>query len=69
MTPDELKIAYKAFFKDSEAGQDFMKRLSQILESNLGKATDQNSLDYLARYKGNKEALQIIELTIGGLSK
>lgn len=69
MTPEELKRAYHAFFVQSEAGQDFMKRLTQITDSNLSKATDENSLDFLARYKGNREALQIIELTIGGLLK
>jgi hypothetical protein len=69
MTTEELARAYHAFFIHSEAGQDFMKRLTQITESNLSKASDDNSLDYLARYKGNKEILQIIELTIGGLLK
>lgn len=69
MTTAELKAAYKTFFISSEAGQNFMNRLTQITESNLAKATDNNSLDYLARYKGNREALEIIELTLGDLSK
>jgi hypothetical protein len=69
MTQEELKRAYHAFFVLSEAGQDYMKRLTQITESNLSKATDTNSLDYLARYKGNREALEIVELTVGGLLK
>lgn len=69
MTPQELKNAYKTFFIDSEAGKDFMKRAGLKTDSNLSKAIDDNSLDFLARYKGNRELLEIIEQTLGGSFK
>lgn len=64
MTPKELQTAYKSFFVDSPAGKDFITRMTAKTESNLDKAAEQNSTDYLARYKGNKEIADIIEQTI-----
>lgn len=62
--PENLADAYKAFFKDSEAGRYYVEQLMGILDSNIDKAQNQNSLDFLSRSRGNKEAFDLFDNVI-----
>lgn len=55
----QIRDAYKQFFT-SEAGKLFLETGERFVESNIRRAQDTNSLDYLSRSKGNKEILDLI---------
>lgn len=60
MTLKQRIDAYKQFFRTTEAGHEFISDAMKIIDSNINKAMDTNSLDYLSRAKGNREILDLI---------
>lgn len=61
LTPQELRAAYREFFWKSEAGKHFISQLNDQIDRNMNTAAKENSLDYLSRYKGNKEVFELID--------
>jgi len=59
----ELQNAYKAFLAN-EAGKHFMTSAKDVRQDNLSTAMNNNSLDHLARAKGNQEIIDLIENVI-----
>lgn len=64
MTLQQQRDAYKQFFLKTDAGQEFMKSAFGVIDANVGKAMDTNSLDYLSRSKGNREIIDLIDNVI-----
>jgi len=62
--PDNLADKYKAFFYKSDAGQFFVQQLMAVIDRNVGKAMDTNSLDHLSRAKGNREVVDLFDNVI-----
>lgn len=60
MKLQEVRSAFKVFFTDNEIGKALMKQAQDLANSNLAKAMDTNSLDYLSRAKGNQEIIDLI---------
>lgn len=61
MTLKQRRDAYKQFFSNSEAGQEFIKDVLKLIDRNVNTAMDDNSLDYLSRSKGNREVFDLID--------
>lgn len=57
----DRRNAYKAFFLNSEAGKALVEQIYAVIDSNVGKAMDTNSLDHLSRAKGNREIVDLID--------
>jgi hypothetical protein len=55
----EDKREFVKAFVSSEVGRDLFESAEGIVESNIKKAQDQNSLDYLSRSKGNREIIEL----------
>jgi hypothetical protein len=51
--------AYREFFKGSQAGEDFVAKLNQLIDSNHKKGEDEPEMarDYMQRAKGIREVL------------
>ena len=69
MNRTELRNAYKSFFIDSLAGKNFIDSVRSVLETNVGTAMDDNSLEHLCRAKGNREVIDHIESVISETKK
>lgn len=54
--------AYRNFFVDSQAGEDFVKKLNQLIDSNHRKGEDEpeRARDYMQRAKGIREVVSQI---------
>lgn len=63
MTSEEQRRAYQSFFIKAEAGQQFMKHLSELITTQHEKAENEPELsrDYVQRAKGVREVIQHIQ--------
>lgn len=63
MKREALAEAYRKFFVESEAGQEFMKEVHRLIDHNHEKAEDNPELsrDHMQRAKGNREVLAHIQ--------
>lgn len=61
-----LTKQYKEFFVETKAGQDFVKSITDMIESNHEKAenTPENARDYSQRAKGVREVVSLIDTLV-----
>lgn len=71
MKPDALRVAFKTFFKESDPGQHFIKKVLSEIDSQHQKAEKDPELarDYTQRAKGMREVLELIQSTMAERGK
>lgn len=69
MNRKELRNAYKGFFVDSKAGQEFMNTITQMKTDNLDQVMSLGEISHANRALGNKEVIDHIQSVLGFTKK